>query len=104
MSIGQVQLENSYLSLRRPAWTSTLLNCISRLTVNLPSKSKKRKFAFIRSRKGIYDRIEIISENSTQIVVKFVSKSHRDLWKVKYITEVIKKSDILERRNYKDNY
>lgn len=101
MSMGQVQLGNTYLSLQRPAWTSTFLGCFHKPIKSSTSeqKSKSKKFAFIRTRKAIYDRVEIIKDLSSLLIIKFMCRKGRNK---KLITESIKKSDILERRNYKN--
>ena len=100
MSIEQLQFGNTYLSLQRPAWTSTFLGCFQRSSKNLNAEqSKSKKFAFIRTRKAIYDRVEILKDLSSLLIIKFMCRKGRSK---KLVTESIKKSDVLERRNYKD--
>jgi len=101
MSIEQLHFGNSYLSLQRPAWTSTILSCFHKSTMNSTSeqKGKQKRFTFLRTRNAIYDRVEILKDLSSLLVIKFMCRKGKSK---KLVTESIKKSDILERRNYKD--
>lgn len=92
-----VRFASTKLSLAKPAWDS--------LSLVIPSKPKEAcKFAFIRTIHAVYDRVEIIEEDSSIIYIQFLGRAKDKKGKLvpKQIKEMLKKSEIIVMRNYTD--
>ena len=82
--------QNEHACLKHPAWTSVGLNIASHPT-------KEAQFALIQTKNTIFDRVEILRENSESITIKYKTIERGASMDR---TETIKKRDIIVRRNY----
>lgn len=85
-------LNNETASLKVPAWTSTNLE-VSKSTFNGIEKGQK---VFIRTKRAIYYCAIVITVSSTQLSVRYVSRSAPDKSEIKLETDIIKLEEVID--------